>query len=108
MCTQATVSRDIASMHLRKLAGGVYVLEEDLYLQRILSEFTTNAVAAQNLVILHTQPQTAGQTAKALDSSHLEGLLGTIAGEDTIMVATDSPQNAQILCKLIKKLASLS
>ena len=41
-CTQATVSRDIADMGLRKLPEGMYVLAEDLHLQRMVSEFVTD------------------------------------------------------------------
>ena len=45
-CTQATVSRDIADMGLRKLPEGIYVLAEDLHLQRMLSEFVIVAQRA--------------------------------------------------------------
>ena len=41
-CTQATISRDITDMGLRKLPEGIYVLSEDLHLQHMVSEFVTN------------------------------------------------------------------
>ena len=55
-CTQATVSRDIADMGLRKLPEGVYVLAEDLHLQRMISELVTSVVRADNLVLVKASP----------------------------------------------------
>lgn len=107
-CTQATISRDISDMHLRKLACGVYVLDDDLYLQRILSEFVTGAASGQNIAVIHVQPKTAPQVAQALDSSHLEGLLGTIAGDDTVLAVADTPQTAESLCKIVLRLGDVS
>ena len=49
-CTQATISRDIMDMGLRKLPEGIYVLSEDLHLQRMFSEFVTSVERANNLV----------------------------------------------------------
>ena len=57
-CTQATVSRDIADMGLRKLPEGVYVLAEDLHLQRMVSELVVDVVRADNLVLVKAQPGT--------------------------------------------------
>ena len=50
-CTQATVSRDISDMGLRKLPEGVYVLSEDLHLQRMLAEFVNEVMRAENLLL---------------------------------------------------------
>ena len=68
-CTQATVSRDVSEMHLRKLAGGFYVLEEDLNLQLVLSEFVveTRSAPGQALVVVLTQPETAQSVARVID-----------------------------------------
>ena len=51
-CTQATVSRDIADMGLRKLPEGIYVLAEDLHLQRMVSELVTGVLRTDNLVMI--------------------------------------------------------
>ena len=51
-CTQATVSRDIADMGLRKLPEGVYVLAEDLHLQRMVSELVIEVLRTENLVLI--------------------------------------------------------
>ena len=50
-CTQATISRDIADMGLRKLSEGFYVLAEDLHLQRMVSEFVTMLSALSSKVL---------------------------------------------------------
>ena len=106
-CTQATVSRDISEMHLRKLAGGLYVLEEDLNLQLVLSEFVvgTRSAPGQALVVVLTQPETASSVARAIDGAQLAHVLGTVAGRDTVFVATDSPASASEIGRLVTGLA---
>ena len=106
-CTQATVSRDVSEMHLRKLAGGLYVLEEDLNLQLVLSEFVIEARSApgQSLVVMLTQPDTAASVARAVDEARLAHVLGTVAGSDTVFVATDSPAGADEVRGLVCALA---
>ena len=106
-CTQATVSRDVSEMHLRKLAGGLYVLEEDLDLQLVLSEFVIEARSApgQSLVVVLTQPDTAASVARAVDEARLAHVLGTVAGSDTVFVATDSPAGADEVRGLVCALA---
>ena len=66
VCTQATISRDIADMGLRKLPEGVYVLAEDLHLQRMVSTLVTGVVRANNIVVIHSQAGTAQGGAKGL------------------------------------------
>ena len=68
-CTQATVSRDIADMGLRKLPEGVYVLAEDLHLQRMTSELVVDVTRADNLVLVKAQPGTASGIAAAIDAA---------------------------------------
>ena len=106
-CTQATVSRDVSEMHLRKLAGGFYVLEEDLNLQLVLSEFVveTRSAPGQALVVVLTQPDTAPSVARAVDEARLAHVLGTVAGSDTVFVATDSPAGADEVRGLVCALA---
>ena len=106
-CTQATVSRDVSEMHLRKLAGGLYVLEEDLNLQLVLSKFVIEARSApgQSLVVVLTQPDTAASVARAVDEARLAHVLDTVAGSDTVFVATDSPAGADEVRGLVCALA---
>ena len=103
-CTQATVSRDIADMGLCKLPEGVYVLSEDLHLQRMVSDMVTEVVHAQNLVVIKARPGTAAGIAVAVDAADLPDVLGSIAGDDTILVVTQSEEDAARLEAILKKL----
>jgi len=105
-CTQATVSRDIADMGLRKLPEGIYVLAEDLHLQRMLSEFVTTAMRAENLVVIKCQPGTASGVAAAVDDAGLAHALGSVAGNDTVLVIVDTAENAAALQVLVEKLGA--
>ncbi len=105
-CTQATVSRDIADMGLRKLPEGVYVLAEDLHLQRMLSEFVVDVLRAENLVVVKCQPGTASGVAAAVDDADLAHALGSVAGNDTVLVIGDTTPNAEALQGLIQKLGN--
>ncbi len=107
-CTQATVSRDIADMGLRKLPEGVYVLSEDLHLQRMVADLVIEVVRAQNLVLIKTRPGTASGIADALDAADLPDVLGSLAGDDTILVVTPSDENGERLEAIIKKLCLLA
>jgi transcriptional regulator of arginine metabolism len=101
--TQATLSRDLEELGAVKVRGtdgtaAAYVVPEDGAaplrsaeqapdrLKRLLRELLTNAVATGNLVLLRTPPGAAQFLASALDRSGLPDILGTIAGDDTILV----------------------
>jgi transcriptional regulator of arginine metabolism len=103
VCTQATVSRDITEMGLKKLPEGVYVLAEDLHLQRMISELVTKVVQADTMVIVKASPGTAPGVAAALDGAGLDEVLGSIAGDDTILVITKSAQDATAIVNTIDK-----
>ena len=92
-CTQATVSRDIADMGLRKLSEGIYVLAEDLHLQRMVSEF-----------VIKSQPGTAPGVAAAVDAASLPEVKGSVAGNDTVLVVSGSDEAAMDLVNLVNKL----
>lgn len=103
-CTQATVSRDIADMGLRKLQEGIYVLAEDLHLQRMVSEFVTNIDQAGNLIVIHSQPGTAPGVAAAVDAASLPEIKGSVAGNDTVLVVADDMEAAEDFVSFINKL----
>lgn len=92
-CTQATVSRDIADMGLRKLPEGIYVLAEDLHLQRMVSELVTGVLRTDNLVMIKAQPGTASGIAAAVDAAELPDVLGSLAGNDTILVIAQTAED---------------
>jgi transcriptional regulator of arginine metabolism len=94
---QATLSRDLEELRALKLRDG-YLIPEDnsvpkrpaedapARLVRLLRELLTGADASGNLVVLRTPPGAAQFLASALDRSGLADVLGTIAGDDTILV----------------------
>ncbi|MDY4040807.1 MAG: ArgR family transcriptional regulator [Collinsella sp.] len=106
-CTQATVSRDIADMGLRKLPEGVYVLAEDLHLQRMVSELVIGVQRTDNLVIVKAQPGTASGIAAAVDGAELPDVMGSLAGNDTILVVTHSPESGERFEGMIGKLKNV-
>lgn len=105
-CTQATVSRDIADMGLRKLPEGIYVLAEDLHLQRMVSELVTGVLRTDNLVMIKAQPGTASGIAAAVDTAELPDVLGSLAGNDTILVIAQTAEDGERLEALINKLSN--
>ena len=105
-CTQATVSRDIADMGLRKLPEGIYVLAEDLHLQRMVSELVTGVLRTDNPVMIKAQPGTASGIAAAVDAAELPDVLGSLAGNDTILVIAQTAEDGERLEALINKLSN--
>ena len=92
--TQATVSRDLDEIGAVKtrLPDGrvVYQIPEEPpanagHLQRMLVEFVTDVVASANLVVLRTPPGCAQPVARALDTAGVRDIIGTLAGDDTIL-----------------------
>ena len=94
--TQATVSRDLEELGAIKLRrdGAIrYVMPETrpaqpgAMLDRLLAEWVTDIVEAVGLVVIRTPPGSANLVANALDAAAIDGIVGTIAGDDTIFIA---------------------
>ena len=105
-CTQATVSRDIADMGLRKLPEGMYVLAEHVHMQLMVSELVTGVLRTDNLVMIKAQPGTASGIAAAVDAAELPDVLGSLAGNDTILVIAQTAEDGERLEALINKLSN--
>ena len=111
--TQATVSRDIEELGLVKTRTG-YRLPDAVgpigslqpTLAIVLKEFLSETRLAANLVILKTRPGNAHSVAAALDANPWEEVIGTIAGDDTIFVATPSSHQAELIRKKILALVA--
>ena len=104
---QATVSRDLEELGAVKLRGadsgvGVYVVPEDgspvrgvsggtERMSRLLGELLVSTDASANLAVLRTPPGAAHYLASAIDRSALPYVVGTIAGDDTILVVAREP-----------------
>ena len=111
--TQATVSRDIMELRLQKMRtseGSIYVLpqigpvEEIEHLQRMLKDFVSRIIRAQNLIILRTLPGAAQGVASAVDSVRWSEILGTIAGDDTILLVTADSRTGVTVTKKLEEL----
>lgn len=103
-CTQATISRDVLELGLVKSDAGLYALPEEQRLARLVSDLVVNVQAACNLVVVKTSPGAAQGVSAALDAASLEGALGTVAGDDTIMIAAESVEAAAALEAQIESL----
>ena len=90
-------------MGLRKLPEGVYVLAEDLHLQRMVSDLVVGVKITGNLVLVKAQSGTAPGVAAALDAAELGGILGSVSGDDTILVITDGENAAAALVETLDK-----
>jgi transcriptional regulator of arginine metabolism len=96
-CTQATVSRDVDELKLTKANGGYYVLAEDQHLQRMVHDLTEKIDRAGNLIMVHAQGGTAAGVAAAIDLAGLDGVLGTVSGDTTLLcVCTDEEKAAAV------------
>lgn len=93
--TQATVSRDLDELGAVKVRRGgkvAYALPSDAaapvgdVLTRMLSESVVSLESSGNLLVVKTPPGHAGMVAGALDRGSIEGVAGTVAGDDTVLV----------------------
>lgn len=116
--TQATVSRDlddIGAVKVRVPGGNtVYAIPEFEpnrlapvdQLRRVMGEWVADVAHSGNIVVLRTPPGCAHVVASALDRSRIDGLLGTVAGDDTLMCIS-AAADGQALADDLKDLAGL-
>ena len=113
--TQATISRDIKDLRIVKelTTFGTYryttAAKEvpstfSSRLNTIFRECVTSFDYAQNLVVIHTLPGLAGAAASALDTMNMSVVLGTLAGDDTVVVIMRDSNAAAGFCGEIKSL----
>ena len=105
--TQATVSRDIVELGLVKVArDGTHAYAAPTAvssgggterLRRFCEDYPVEGRLAANLVVLCSPPGTANALAIALDTSALAEIVGTVAGDDTVFVATSTDRHARSL-----------
>ena len=116
-CTQATISRDIKELKIVKEMTnfGTYrysITEKELgnpftdRLNAIFRECVTSFDYAQNIVVIHTLPGLANAAASALDAMKAEYILGTLAGDDTVVAILRDSNSAAVFCGEIKALIS--
>lgn len=107
--TQVTLSRDVRELGLVKTPEGYRELGHEApaaQLATLAAEFLQDVRIAQNQVVLKTAPGHASSVAVALDNAEWPQVVGTIAGDDTVLViCQDSPTAETVRTKLIDLLA---
>lgn len=111
--TQATTSRDLQELRIIKvmLSDGTYKYtpsketDTDINskLRKVLGQCLVSVDYAVNIVVLKTMTGAAQAVAFAMESVVDEDIVGSIAGDDTVMIVVRSERNAKILCSKLKK-----
>lgn len=116
-CTQATISRDIKELRIVKelTRFGTYrytVSTKELggtfsaRLNTIFRECVTGFDYAQNIVVIHTLPGLASAAGSAVDAMSMSFILGTLAGDDTVIIVMRDTNAAAAFCSEIKNLVN--
>ena len=109
--SQSTLSRDIQELRLAKTAG-VYTVGDsqepakpsDDSFRRIIREFLIDIALAKNIVVVKTGPGHASTVSQAIDDAGWPEAIGTIAGENTVFIATRSDQEGKKLEHRLREL----
>ncbi len=113
---QATVSRDLDDLGAVKMrAGGqtVYAIPEipaqrsvplDA-LRRVFGDWLVNVAWSGPIVVLRTPPGSAHVVASAVDRSELDGVIGTVAGDDTVLVVAGADLGGEALAERFRELS---
>ncbi len=111
--TQATVSRDLGAVGARRIRDGSearYELVDDpavdearAELRRVIDAYVEAVLASGNLVVLKVPPGAAHLVAGRLDGAELEGVLGTVAGDDTVLVVAAEDVGGAAVAAMIER-----
>jgi len=115
--TQVTVSRDLEELGAVKVRGPggalVYALPEpsnerpapELHLRRVLGDWVADVTSSGNLVVVRTPPGCAHVVASAVDRAGLAEVLGTVAGDDTVLVVAREHVKGATLARKLGRMA---
>ena len=107
--TQVTLSRDMRELGLAKTANGYRPMPVESAgptLEDVVNEFLQDIRIAQNQIILKTSPGNANSLAVVLDREELDEVVGTLAGDDTVLIITPDSETAQTLRQKLLSLIS--
>ena len=119
VATQATVSRDLEELGAVKVrvTGGesVYAIPElprdqvapQDHLERVLGDWVVEVAHSANLVVLRTPPGSAHVVGSALDRAGLEDVVGTVAGDDTVLVVASERSGGAEVARRLSSMAGL-
>lgn len=113
--TQATISRDVRELGLQKsrdsLGRARYLLPDneerrdpEAACARMMEEFATAVIPAQNLVLVKSEVGTAPGMGRVIDELEHELILGTVAGDDTVLIVTEDAETARLVAAYLTKL----
>jgi transcriptional regulator of arginine metabolism len=109
---QATLSRDIHELKLAKGPEGYARITEskgsEAFLPSVMHmayQFVVDIRQAQNMLVIKTTVGSAQPVAAALDASHWPEVVGTLAGDDTVLVVAADKKKAQALARRIRQLS---
>ncbi|MEW6182357.1 MAG: arginine repressor [Bacillota bacterium] len=115
--TQATVSRDVRELGLIKVASGNVIryvtpesrvrnVREEERLRRLIRDAVVYVDSSDNLVVVKTLPGAAQGVASAVDHAGWQGVMGTVAGDDTLLVIVKSRSKASSIRQRLKSLVA--
>lgn len=112
--SQATVSRDINELHLIKIEGknkktkyfkpNILSKETSQKNLNLLKTVTTSIESANNLIVIKTLTGNAGTAGMVVDQMNFSGVLGTIAGDDTLLIIAKTNSDAEIILKTLSSI----
>ena len=110
--SQATVSRDINELDLIKVEGidrkSVYWKADKINadipqkIKDLFKQITVSIVAANNLIVVKTLNGNGSSAGMAIDQMHIPQILGTIAGDDTLLIVAKTNSDAEIIVKILR------
>ena len=114
-CTQATISRDIKDMRIVKELTSMGTYRYTTSSNEISGTFTSrlNTIFrecvvgydyAQNIIVIRTLPGLASAAGSAIDAMNMSAVVGTLAGDDTVMIVMRDGNTAAAFCGEIKNL----
>ena len=112
--SQATVSRDINELNLVKVAGAKrktrYAqgnIGDDKFsgkFAELFKQVSVSIASANNLIVIKTLSGNAGSAGMAIDAMQAPEILGTVAGDDTLLIITKSNKDAELLLKRLRNI----
>jgi transcriptional regulator of arginine metabolism len=104
--SQATVSRDLRAVGAVKDHTGAYRVGPPPGiggdLRRILDAYAVSVIPSGNLVVVRTRPAAAQMVASALDLAGLDRVIGTVGGDDTVLVVCDGASGGEETARLLR------